>query len=80
VRLCKLASAITKAEGKKSQAKICDVREVLGILSELIAKHDGKKILAELRENGLRRLRRKSARGNAVAILHRRRLKKGKKK
>jgi hypothetical protein len=33
--LNKLASKIAKLEGKKSQARIGDIREILGILSDL---------------------------------------------
>lgn len=32
----KLASEIAKREGKKSQARIGDVREILGILSDIL--------------------------------------------
>lgn len=34
-----LASAIAKKEGKKSQVKIGDVREILAILSDMIHDH-----------------------------------------
>ena len=34
----KLASEIAKREGKKSQARIGDIREILNILTELLAE------------------------------------------
>lgn len=36
--LNKLSSKLTKLEGKKSNVKICDVRELLRLLKEEIAK------------------------------------------
>lgn len=34
--LSKLASEIAKREGKKSQARIGDIREILGVLSDIM--------------------------------------------
>lgn len=66
--LQKLASAIAKREGKKSQARIGDIREILSILSELVHKdlkdftgweggQDG--IISGLYKNGQRKAWRK---------------------
>jgi len=53
----KLASIIAKKEGKKSQVKIGDVREVLGIVSDLI--YDDINIAMVIYENGQNRAKRK---------------------
>lgn len=37
-----LASIIAKREGKKSEVKIADIREILGILTDLIAEEYAK--------------------------------------
>lgn len=37
-----LASQIAKREGKKSQARIGDIREILGILSDIILEESQK--------------------------------------
>lgn len=37
--LKQIASEIAKREGKKSQARIGDIREILGILSDLVSQH-----------------------------------------
>ncbi len=61
--LGQLAARITKLEGKKSQARIGDVREILGILSELCymgeESMDGGvgNLQTMLYENGKRRLK-----------------------
>ncbi len=49
-----LASEIAKREGKKSQAHIGDVREILGILSDIVFK-DGPYLDKLLYMNGMRR-------------------------
>lgn len=57
----KLASLIAEKEGKKSQARIGDVREVLGILSDILfddwdnCKND---VLYALLQNGTKRAKR----------------------
>lgn len=43
-----LASCLTKAEGKKHQASVGDVRELLGILSDMIYIQIGTKCRAEI--------------------------------
>ena len=62
VTLQKIASYICRIEGKKHEASVGDVREILAILSELIALEleTGKKsvIFNTLRKNGKRRLER----------------------
>lgn len=52
-----LASAIAKREGKKSQARIGDIREIIGILSDMVYVGDGYKgsLLTMLFDNGERR-------------------------
>jgi hypothetical protein len=49
-----LASEIAKREGKKSQVKMGDVREILGILSDL-AFADPVGVVGLLIKNGMRR-------------------------
>lgn len=51
----KLASKIAKTEGKKSQVKIGDVREIVGIISDLIYKDCRGHVFQELYKNGHRR-------------------------
>lgn len=48
-----LASKIAKIEGKKSQARIYDIREILGILSDMI--YENMYIAAHLQNNGMKR-------------------------
>jgi hypothetical protein len=50
-----LASALAKKEGKKSQARIGDIRELLGLLSDVIHEADGSDILILLIDNGAKR-------------------------
>lgn len=63
--LQKLASEIAKIEGKKSQVRIGDIREILGILSELfyadlLMRPIGTTgIITALLENGESRLNKK---------------------
>jgi hypothetical protein len=60
--IVKLASEIAKIEGKKSQARIGDIRELLGILSDLLHEADTMghyEIIELLRANGEKRARRK---------------------
>jgi hypothetical protein len=49
----KLASEIAKREGKKSQARIGDIREILGILSDVAV--EDMRVLYSLVVNGCRR-------------------------
>lgn len=55
--LKQLASQIAKLEGKKSQARIGDIRELLAILSDLMTKDS--EASAALWANGLRRAKKK---------------------
>ena len=62
----KLASEIAKREGKKSQARIGDIREILGILSDLVVEEHRKNglwsisfIYNALFDNGVKRERKK---------------------
>ncbi len=63
MKIKKLASLIAKREGRKSQVKIGDVREVLSILSDIICEEveeDGLSYtIMLLAENGDRRSRKK---------------------
>ena len=52
-----LASKIAKIEGKKSAARIGEIREILSILSDMAI--DGSGVLRVLANNGIRRLKRK---------------------
>ena len=55
--LTELYSAIAKREGKKSQVKIGDIREIIAILSDLMIKHPS--IHALLTKNGERRAKKR---------------------
>lgn len=55
-----LASKIAKIEGKKSQARIGDIREILGILSDLmIDESQIATIVMIMLESGIKRLNKK---------------------
>jgi len=59
----KLASAIAKREGKKSQARISDIREILSILSDIIAEDASLKnanTFIMLFDNGKKRTKKKN--------------------
>jgi hypothetical protein len=49
-----LASILAKEEGKKHQATIGDIREILSILSEIMAEDE--KVVEMLLENGRRKI------------------------
>lgn len=55
----KLASQICKLEGKKSQARIGEVREILAILSDLVWAEGGADVCGVLAINGLKRSKKK---------------------
>jgi len=55
-----LASAIAKREGKKSQARIGDIREILSILSDIIHEYEGSDIITMLINNGEKRAKKKA--------------------
>jgi hypothetical protein len=57
--LNKLASLVAKREGKRSQARIGDIREILGILCDIVIEDDGIVALTSLIDNGIKRLKRK---------------------
>lgn len=59
-----LASLIAKREGKKSQARIGDIREILGIISDLIYADyleykESSPVLDALANNGMNRAKKK---------------------
>lgn len=54
----KLASQVAKLEGKRSQARIGDIREILGHLSDMA--YEDITALGALFENGKRRAKRKA--------------------
>lgn len=54
-----LASLIAKIEGKKSQARVGDVREILGILSDLVYQDEIDYFWELFYENGKKRSKRK---------------------
>ena len=60
----KLAAVVAKLEGKKSQARIGDIREILGILSDLVyvdslVLGEPMRLAVTLYENGKRRAKKK---------------------
>lgn len=59
--LRKIASEICKREGKKSQARIGDVREILGILSDIVYEDSGltSSFWQTFDDNGRRRAKKK---------------------
>lgn len=59
--LKELVSAIAKEEGKKHQASVGDVREIVGIISDLLWKfgNDDFSLLKTILKNGERRAKRK---------------------
>lgn len=58
MKIQELASRLAKLEGKKSQVKIGDMREILAILSDVVY-HEMNGIVGALYENGKRRAKRK---------------------
>jgi len=48
-----LAVAVAKKEGHKSQARIADIREILGIISDMM--HDDPDVQLCLQQSGIRR-------------------------
>jgi hypothetical protein len=57
--LRKLASEIAKREGKKSQARIGDIREILGILSDIYVEDTAWDMALVFAEAGFTRIKRK---------------------
>jgi len=55
MKLNELASLVAKKEGKKKQVLIGDIREVIGIFSELVVQDPS--VLELLIKNGKRRLK-----------------------
>lgn len=53
--LKKLASEIAKREGKKSQARIGDIREILGILSDIFQADEECELINAFHEAGSKR-------------------------
>lgn len=51
-----IASEIAKREGKKSSARVGDIREIVAILSDLSVEDSG--VIAIIVRNGQRRLKR----------------------
>lgn len=56
----KLATEIARAEGKKTEARIGEIREILSIISDLVVGKEGADVLLALSENGKRRASRKA--------------------
>jgi hypothetical protein len=54
-----LATHVAKLEGKKHQASIGDVREIIGILSDALIRPDSIRTYMALVKNGQRRAKRK---------------------
>lgn len=57
VVLQKLASEIAKREGKKSQARIGDIREILGILADVFHEDEDCELINAFHEVGSKRVR-----------------------
>lgn len=60
--LKKLASEIAFREGKKSQARIGDIREIIGIISDIIVQipqKDLASLLSDIVNSGVRRSKKK---------------------
>ncbi len=60
MNLSELATQIAYDEGNKSQVKIGNIREIIAILSDLIASSNGAAIVQALESNGIRRRNRSS--------------------
>lgn len=58
--LKEMASEVARREGKKSSARVGDVREILSILSDLVFEMPLGEIENALRKNGERRAKRKA--------------------
>jgi hypothetical protein len=58
--LLEIVRHIAKHEGLKSVVKVCDVREIVAIMSDLIVKDNGETVLT-LVANGKRRKEKKKA-------------------
>ena len=61
--LNKLASQIAKREGKKSQARIGDIREILGIFADIMHEDETCDVANSFHKIGVQRAKRKSKRG-----------------
>jgi hypothetical protein len=59
MKINKLASYIANSEGKKSQASIGDIREILSILSDVLVSRSSASTIRELHKNGRRRMARR---------------------
>jgi hypothetical protein len=57
--LSKLASEIAKREGKKSQARIGDIREIIGILSDIFYEDETCDLLNAFHEAGAKRAKKR---------------------
>lgn len=51
----KLASLIAKKEGKKSQARIGDIMEILGILADIFHNDENCEIINSFHDYGIKR-------------------------
>lgn len=56
----KLASEIAKREGKKSQAKIGEIREILGILCDIFHEDVDCTVINAFHEQGRKRAKKKT--------------------
>lgn len=59
--LNKLASLISKKEGKKHQASIGDIREIIGVLVDIIREDGGSEVYMSLIGMGNKRAKRAKA-------------------
>jgi len=57
--LRKLASEIAKREGKRSQARIGDIREILGLLADIFHEAETADLLNAFHETGRKRAKKK---------------------
>lgn len=56
--LRKLASLIAKREGKKSQARVGDIREIIGILADIFHEDENCEMINAFHEAGSKRAKR----------------------
>lgn len=55
--MIEIASAIAKKEGHKSQSRIGDIREILGVLSDM--SYDSPDVIQSIIANGIKRSKRR---------------------
>ena len=64
MKISELASAIAKVEGHKSEARIGDIREILGILADMSYKSS--EVIQTIIQSGISRSKRKKKNAQPV--------------